>query len=117
MTTTFWSQQMRGNGAWPEHWTPSTGARFADPILDHESRISTLESQMTEVRSDQTRLEAMLMKLRDKLSHHIGRSLMQIIRQRWLELVPILGSLGAIAYIFPEQSTRLWLALLGASPG
>lgn len=56
-------------------------------------------------------------RLRTELHAHINKSLVQIVRDRWLELLPIIGSAGVFGYLNHEAAWKIWLSLIGATPG
>lgn len=51
--------------------------------------------------------------LRLDFTRHAGRSLVQIVRDRWLELLPWLGSAGIVLVLYPDLAFNIGLKLIG----
>lgn len=112
----------RGNGQWPG-WPPSTGAQYADPMMDHEGRLSYLEaiqqsvqSDIVEIREDQHEHLSLLQELREAFARHTSRSLAQIVRQRWDEIAGYLIVAAAVSYANRGWLTEIGLRLAGIHP-
>lgn len=54
--------------------------------------------------------------LRLDFTRHAGRSIVQIVRERWLELLPWIGSAGIVILLYPDLAFKIGLALIGATP-
>ena len=54
-----------------------------------------------------------LHQLRTDFTKHAGRSVIQVVRERWLELLPWIGSAGIVLVLYPDLAFNIGLKLIG----
>lgn len=54
--------------------------------------------------------------LRMDFTKHAGRSFIQIVRERWLEVLPWVGSAGIVLVLYPDLAFKIGLYMIGAAP-
>jgi hypothetical protein len=84
--------------------------------MNHEGRISKLETRVDNIEADQGEDHTILDGLSDAFQRHTTRTLAQIVRQRWDEIMGYLLIAAGASYANQDALWRLWLWAAGAGP-
>lgn len=95
--------------------------RMRGPQHEETTRsIHTLTRQMdrvvllgTQALEEIGTLSEGLDQLRTDFTKHAGRSVIQIVRERWLEVIPWIGSSFIVLLLYPDLAFNIGLKLVG----